>query len=813
MGSHRAPERGLPVSNRFVKWLLIGSLGFAVMVIVAMATAALWYRTTVARSQPQISGSINVAGIVDRVEIIRDIHGVPHIFARNEPDLFFAMGYAMAQDRLWQLDLFRRVGAGRLAEILGPEAIEIDRYFRSLSAAQKNRSLPHDLAFMVDSFSAGINAYIDDHNDRLPLEFKLLGYRPEPWNPQDYFSVYTLINWGLSIGWRVDLIAAGVLRKVGEERFLAAFPTATETDLSILSEIRQTLPNVFSPAQSVVAAVTRLPGFTPGPASNNWVISAKRSDTGQPLLANDTHMALTNPSLWWEVHLACPTIEAAGFAIPGLPGLPVGRNRHVAWGVTNVMVDDVDFYIEQLNPQNPLKYLYADRWEDMRTQVERIRVKGAEPVEFNVQLTRHGPVIASADSDADIPADKVVSARWTVFEVDGPARAAYLLLKSGDAAGVVAALAHWYAPGQNFVFADTGGTIGYQCSAAIPIRPRGNGLLPLPGWTGTNEWSGFIAFDKLPHISDPAEGYIASANNPVTGGDYPHVIGTYWEPTDRISRIRHLLEANQRLSVADMMSMQSDITPPMAAELTAAMLRILEENPHIFPDPRIREILGKWDLQMTRGSSAAALVETTYLKLLENIFQDELGAELYARYIGLTIFAPRALRQILKSGRSAWLDDIRTSEAETLTDAIEKSMHQAVAHLRERLGPKVESWTWGHLHTLTFRHILGERKPLNRLLDLGPYPTSGSHLTVNKKQYDYTAPFAVKEGVSQRMIVDLAAPETAFHVLPTGQSGLLGNPHYQDQVALYLDGRYHPSWLNQADINRHAEASLVLLPR
>jgi penicillin amidase len=801
------------MGNRFVKWLLIGSLSFAVIVMTAMAAAFFWYRNTVASSQPQTNGSITVVGIREPVEIIRDIHGVPHIFARNEPDLFFAMGYAMAQDRLWQLDLHRRIGAGRLSEILGQEAIEVDRYFRTLSAARKNRPLPPNLAFMVDSFAAGINAYIAGRNDRLPLEFKLLGYRPEPWTPQDYFSVYTLINWGLSIGWKVDLTAAEVLRKVEEEMFREAFPAATETDLPIVSEIMQTLPNVFSAAQSMVAAVEEQTGYTSGPASNNWVISGNRTVTGKPLLANDTHMALTNPPLWWEVHLVCPTIDATGFAIPGLPGLPVGRNRDVAWGVTNVMADDVDFYIEQLNPQDPSQYRYTDRWEDMRIQVERIRVKGAEPVDFEVRLTRHGPIIAGTESDTEIPKDKVVSARWAVFEFDVPARAAYLLLKAGDAAGVVAALQYWNAPGQNFVFADTHGTIGYRCSAAIPVRPRGNGLLPLPGWTGTDEWAGFIAFDKLPHTTDPQAGYIASANNPVTGGRYPHVIGTYWEPRDRISRIRQMIDAKPRLSIDDMKSIQTDVNSPLAAELTAAMLRVMEEKPDSFPQHQMRDILKQWDFKMTRDSSAAAMVETTYLNLLANIFQDELGADLYNRYIGMTIFAPRALRRILKSGQSAWLDDIGTPEIEALADVIEKSMHQAFAYLRERMGSEVEKWTWGHLHTLTFRHVLAERKPLQRLFDLGPYRTSGSHLTVNKKQYDYTAPFAVKEGVSQRMIVDLSSPETALHVLPTGQSGLLGNPHYKDQVNLYLDGLYHPSWLNRSDIDRHTEAKLVLMPR
>ena len=800
------------MGNRFVKWMLIGSLGFAVAVIVTMAIALFWYQHTVAKSQPQTNGSTTVSGIRDTVEIIRDIHGVPHIFARNEPDLFFAMGYAMAQDRLWQMDLHRRIGAGRLAEILGQKALEVDRYFRTLSAAQKNRPLPPNLAFMVESFAAGINAFIENRNDRLPLEFKLLGYQPEPWSPHDYFSVYTLINWGLSIGWRVDLTAAEVLRKVKEEKFHEAFPTATETDLPIVSAIMQTPPDVFSATQSMVAAVERLTGFIPGPASNNWVIAGNRTDTGKPLLANDTHMALTNPSLWWEVHLVCPTIDAAGFAIAGLPSLPVGRNRDVAWGVTNVMVDDVDFYIEQLHPQNPLQYRYKDRWEDMRTRVEKIRVKGAEPLEIKVHLTRHGPVVASTESDAKIPGDKVVSARWAVFEVDVPARAAYLLLKAGDAAAVVAALEYWNAPGQNFVFADTHGTIGYWCSAAIPIRPRGNGLLPLPGWTGTDEWAGFIAFDKLPHTIDPQEGYIASANNPVTGSRYPHVIGTYWEPRDRISRIRAMIDAKPRLSIDDMKSIQTDVASPLAAELTAAMLRVLEEKPDRFPQPHIKDLLNQWDFQMSRDSSAAAMVETTYLKLLANIFQDELGADLYNRYIGLTIFAPRALRHILNSERSTWIDDTRKPKAETLADIIEKSMHQAFAYLQERLGPEVENWTWGHLHTLTFRHMLAERKPLQRLFGLGPYRISGSHLTVNKKQYDYTAPFAVKEGASQRMIVDLSSPETALHVLPTGQSGLLGNPHYKDQLNLYLDGQYHPSWLNRSDIDRHSEGTLVLKP-
>lgn len=798
------------MQNRFVNWLGIGLLALAGIAVLAAAGTYFWFQRTVSRSQPQISGAITVTGIRNPVEIVRDIYGIPHIYAQNEPDLFLAMGYAMAQDRLWQMEFYRRIGSGRLAEILGKEALVADRHFRTIAAADKNRPLPNDVRFLTDAFAAGVNAYIERHRDRLPLEFELLGFQPEPWQPDDYGSITTLINWGLSLGWKVDLTAADILQKVGKDRFGEAFAPPDDAGLSIVPEFDPIPTDDFSAVGAASSAVSRLIGFTPAPASNNWVISAARSGTGKPLLANDTHMPLTNPCLWWEVHLVCPTIEAAGFAIPGLPGLPLGRNRHVAWGVTNVMVDDVDFYLERLNPQNPLQYRYQDRWEDMRLVRQTIRVKGAAPVELDIRLTRHGPVI---DHGQFGDANQVMSARWALSDLDPPARAAVGLLKAATVADVVAALKNWAAPGQNFVFADTGGSIGYWCCATIPIRPRGNGLLPVPGWTGTDEWSGYLPFEQRPHVIDPTDGYAATANNTVSDATFPHVIGTYWEPIDRISRIRDLISAKPRLSVDDMVAMQTDNLCPLATELMPVMRRVMDQRFTAAPEARIRDILAQWDYRLRKQSAAAAIYETTYLHLIENIFMDELGPDLYRRYIGLTVFAPRALRHLLRTGRSDWIDDVATPQTETLADVVEKSLRQALADLRRRFGSDVKRWTWGRLHTLTFRHPLGERRPLGRVFDLGPYPTSGSHLTVDKKQYDYTRPFTVREGVSQRMVVDLADPAVALHVLSTGETGLLGNAHNSDQTELYLEGRYHPSWLNRSDIDRHAEATLVLKPR
>jgi len=798
------------MQNRWVKWLGIGLLGLLGAALLAAAGTFFWFQHTVSKSQPHISGTITVAGIHDLVDIIRDVHGIPHIYAQNEPDLFFAMGYAMAQDRLWQMEFYRRVGTGRLAEILGEKALEADRHFRTLAAGGRHRSLPDEAGILTDAFAAGINAYLERHRDRLPLEFKLLGFQPEPWQSDDVSAIYTLINWGLSLGWKVDLTAADILKKVGKDRFRDAFAPPAEAGRPIALEIDPIPTLDFSGVVATFSKVSRLTDFTPAPASNNWVISGARSVTGKPLLANDTHMPLTNPSLWWEVHLICPTIDAAGFAIPGLPGLPLGHNRHAAWGVTNVMVDDVDFYIERLNPQNPLQYRYEDHWEDMRSVRQTIRNKGAASVDIDIRLTRHWPVIEIRQFD---DSNQVVSARWAVNDLDLPARAAFRLLKAATVADVVEALKDWEAPGQNFVFADTDGSIGYWCCAAIPIRPRGNGLLPVPGWTDADEWAGYLPFEKRPHAIDPPDGYVASANNAVSDLTFPDVIGTYWEPIDRISRIRELINAKPRLSVDDMTAIQTDIACPLAAELMPLMLSVMDQRFTAEPEAPIRDILAQWDYRMSAQSAAATIYETTYLNLLENIFKDELGPALYRHYIGLTVFAPRALRHILRTGRSVWLDDVDTPQTETLADEIEKSLRQALTDLRSRFGTDVTRWTWDRLHTLTFHHPLGERKPLDRLFDLGPYPTSGSHLTVNKKQYDYNRPFTVREGVSQRMIVDLANPAVALHVLPTGESGLLGNAHNSDQIDLYLEGRYHPSWLTRSDIEHHAEATLALKPR
>ena len=450
------------------KWIFIIGMIFLGLILVVALGGYIWFERTTRRSLPQTSGEIALAGLKEGVEIIRDTYGVPHIYAKNEPDLYFALGYAMAQDRLWQMEFLRRLGHGQLSEILGEELVKVDRYFRTIAAAGVNRKIPKDLAFFPKSFADGVNAYLKTHSDRLSLEFKLLGHKPQPWTDEDYVAILKVVNWGLSEGWKMDLTAAGILEKVGMEKWREAFPVWPDHAPLIVPEPLRGLSELSAPFLRTILFAERLTGFSASAASNNWVVSGKKSVTGKPILANDPHLGLTNPSFWWEAHMVCPTINVSGFAIPGVPGIPIGHNLDVAWGVTNVMVDDVDFYVEKINPENPRQYWFKGRWEDMKVKEETIRVKGREPVKVEILLTRHGPIV----TDGKGSNGKAFSARWAFTEGVQPAQAAYLLAKAKNIQEVKEALKYWELPCQNFVFADVNGNIGYWCCATIPIRSK-----------------------------------------------------------------------------------------------------------------------------------------------------------------------------------------------------------------------------------------------------------------------------------------------------------------------------------------------------
>jgi penicillin amidase len=785
------------------RWIFIIGVTLLGLVLVVAVGGYVWFELTTRKSLPQTSGEISLASLKEDVEIIRDTYGVPHIYAKNEADLYFALGYAMAQDRFWQMEFLRRLGHGQLSEILGEELVRIDRFFRTIAAAGVNRTIPDDLAFLPTSFADGVNAYLKAHPDRLPFEFKLLRYKPQPWTAEDYFAILKVVNWGLSNGWKVDLVAARILEKMGTEKWKEAFPVWPDQAPLIVPGEYRALSELSAPLLETISFAERLTGFSTSAASNNWVVSGKKSVTDKPILANDPHLGLTNPCFWWEAHMVCPSINVSGFAIPGVPGIAIGHNLNVAWGVTNVMVDDVDFYVEKINPENPRQYWFKDHWEEMIVREETIRVKGQDPVKAEILLTRHGPIVTDGkDSNG-----KAISARWAFTEGLQPGRAAYLLAKAKNIQGLKEALKYWELPCQNIVFADVDGNIGYWCCATIPIRSKGFGILPMPGWTEEHEWKGYVPFEARPHLINPKENFIATANNKVIDDDYPYFISHYWEPVDRITRIHQLLKAKEKLSVDDFKAMQQDVYSVLATELVPKMIQVLESRFTDEEGRKAKEFLSKWDFIMDKDSVGACQFEVTFRKMMENIFRDELGEELFNEYLRTSTFPPSALKMMIRKGSSLWFGK------KSLEDILAMSMKQMFSELREVMGNDMNKWTWGKIHSLTFEHVLGKKRLLARIFNLGPFQVGGSHLTVNMRYYPYEEPYRVKHGVSERMIVDLSNIGNSLHVLPTGESGNLKSPHYKDQVDLYLSGGYHTAWTDRREVEKNSEATLILKPK
>ena len=523
--------------------------------------------------------------------------------------------------------------------------VETDRFFRLLTAGGLNKEAPVEFGFVLTSFADGVNAYLTNQRDRLPLEFKLLRFEPGPWEPEDYLAILKVVNWGLSVGWSTDQTAAKILEKVGEEKFREVFPVYPGSSPIMIPKegaISSTFPNSLRNALSSMEKRVDLPSPA---ASNNWVVSGMKSVSGKPILANDPHLTLTNPSFWWEAHIVCPTINVSGYGIAGVPGIPMGHNQHIAWGVTNVMVDDVDFFIEKINPDNPRQYLYKGKWEDMKVIEETIGVKGKEPVKSEILLTRHGPILKKLSEGAE---PKAIAVKWAFTEGLQPAKAAYLLTKAKDISDVKNALQYWELPSQNFVFADTNGNIGYWCCATVPVRSKGDGFLPVPGWTGDYEWQGYLPFEERPHIINPEEGFFATANNKIDIENYPQFISHYYEPVDRITRIRRLLTAKEKLTVEDIKQMHQDVYCVLAAELTPKIMQVLEERSSNADAQRVQKTLSQWNFKMEADSVGACLFEMTYRNMMENIFKDELGEELFRKYLETTVFPPRAIRSLVR---------------------------------------------------------------------------------------------------------------------------------------------------------------------
>ena len=799
-----------------LKKILI-ALGVVVLVVVLVVGGGGYL--FIRRSFPTTNGTIRVPGLQSEVRVYRDQWGVPNIYADNLHDLFFAQGYVHAQDRLWQMEFNRRVGSGTLSEVLGEATLEDDKFLRTIGlrrAAEKDwEGLDKDTRAALQAYADGVNAFIESHKDRLPLEFVILGatqvpgYVPAPWTPVDSLVWGKVMCWDLGANWRDELKWARFIQKLGEETTRELMPAYPQAGPFIIPPEAKDYRDLGTPDLFPDEHLARLLGNDgEGLGSNNWVVDGTMTASGKPLLANDPHLSLQMPSTWYEIGLHAPGLDVVGASFPGVPAVIIGHNERIAWGVTNVGPDVQDLYLEKVNPDNPYQVEYMGQWEDVKVVTEEIHVAGQdEPVSLEVRITRHGPIINDVVEGLAQP----TAFRWTALEGQQLFRAVLLIDQADNWQEFRDALRYWDAPSQNFVYADVEGNIGYQMPGDIPIRAQGQGLVPVPGWTGEYEWTGYIPFDELPSVFNPPTHLVVTANNKVVPDVYPYFITYGWSAPYRAQRITELLSAANpgSLTVDDMRDIQADVYSISAEKLMPYLVALEPEG--WLQERVMRDLLKPWDYYLSADSAAASVFEVFYWKLVEHTFQDELG-ELYPTYLEMGNYHRPLLERLVEEPDNHWWDDVSTDVRETRDDIYRAAFADALKYLGRHYGDLHTLWRWDKMHTAHFDHPLGAVKPLDRIFNISGVPVGGDNFTVNPGSFKYKDLFSVNKGPSYRQIVDLSDWNNSRSMHTTGQSGQPFHKHFSDMIEPWRKVEHHPMLFDRAQIEQNREGLLVLVP-
>ncbi len=774
------------------------------------------------RALAVISGKLRAPGLQQPVEVLRDRWGVAHIYAQNQHDLFFAQGFVAAQDRLFQMEIWKRAGQGRLAEILGPGFLARDvnarllRYRGDMKAEYESYT-PDTLAILT-AFTGGINAYIDGltapGGPGLPVEFQLAGFSPDAWHPEDCLNRMAAFSMTGNAFSELEHAQAVALTGVAKASKLFDFDPAVTLDPAQGADFAGLAPSLL---KNLIGSDQRIefPARAPE-GSNNWTVSGALTYSGKPLLANDPHRVVGLPSLRYMVHLVAPGWNVAGAGEPGLPGVALGHNEHVAWGFTIFGLDQQDLYVEELNPADPLQYKTEGGWQRMEIQHEKFRVKEStsaadmrndvlrDPADLSsvdvlLKFTRHGPVLCDDGKRA-------LALRWVGSE---PGTAGYLASLAIDRAQsweqFESAVARWKVPSENLVYADTAGNIGEHSAGLAPIR-KWTGLLPMPG-AGGFDWAGFVPVGQLPHSFNPKEGFIATANHKMIPDRYPYNVGFEWASPYRITRIRSVFasakENNHKLTLPDMAYLQNDITSLPALEFQ----KLLRSTP-LQNDPSLRVFLD-WDGELERKSAEAVLYEV-WLEQIRGALAERFSKNhsvvqaLSGRYKDLP---PDSILRIL---RNAERDIFGDNPASTRDQLLAYTLKSAREELSKLQGPDASQWSWGKLHVVRFRHALDQQPSAKDLFDLGPLARPGDEYTPNATGMGDS--WEQVSGASYRQIIDLSDWDRSRVINTPGQSGQPGSPHYSDLLPLWDVGRYFPLLYSRRAVEAETTDRLTLEP-
>lgn len=743
-------------------------------------------------------GKIQVVGLREPVEVLRDRWGVPHIYARSQHDLFFAQGFVAAQDRLFQMELWKRAGQGRLAEILGASALPRDiaarllRYRGSMEA--EYQSYAPDTREILEAFTSGINAYIrrrlDPKGPGLPVKFQIAGFRPEYWKPEDCLTRMATLS--VTGNAPEELALAQLVSLIGAKKATALenFDPATTLEIPTGEDLSGLSPALIAGFEGTDRRIEFPANFQ---GSNNWTISGKMTRSGKPLLANDPHRTIALPSLRYVVHLNAPGWDVIGAGEPALPGVSIGHNQDIAWGLTVFPIDQEDLFLEELNPKNPNEYRTATGWAAMRMEHEVFHVKGGADVTKELKFTVHGPVLWQDGKRA-------LALRWVGTE---PGTAPYLTGISVDRAHnwheYLAAMERWRTPPENLVYADRDGNIGEQSAGLTPLRRKGNGLLPAPGWAGY-EWAGFVPFSQLPRQFNPKREYIATANNKTIPPNYPYKVGYSWS-TDRIARIEQVLDSvrdqKRLLDIQNMAALQNDVVSLPAQEL----VRTLSSSGAV--DGAAEKLLAGWDSDLQMNSPAAALYElwVRHLRtaMLERIAPNASNAAIY--------LGADTLARLIAHPSADFFGNDPIEERNAIVRDTLKAAYAEFQSLRD----DSSNLTWGDLHTVLFRDALDPLPGLKSILDVGPFARPGDGTTVDATAFT-SENFNQIAGASYREIFDLNNWDNSEGVNAPGESGQPGSPHYEDLAPLWRDGQYFQLAYSRQAVEQVTVDRLELLP-
>ncbi|MFT5840369.1 MAG: penicillin amidase [Flavobacteriales bacterium] len=782
-----------------------------VIILIFVGVACAWY---IYSKQPQRSGEISLVNLQAPVTVRYDERGVPHIQAQNEADMYRTLGFVHAQDRLFQMEMVRRLARGELAAILGPKLLDTDRLFRTLGirahanayVAKMDVNTPANKA--LNAYLDGINQYQDTHP--APLEFDILGIPKRPFTAEDTLSVAGYMAYSFAAAFRTEPVLTYVRDQLGAD-YLKVFDLAwhpegvvpmalTQSDWSDLNQIAHISQEALTDS-----------GLALFEGSNAWAVSGHRTASGKPLLAGDPHIGFAVPSVWYEAHLSYPGFELYGHHQALNPVASLGHNLDFGWSITMFQNDDIDLIAEKLNPDNPNQVWYQDRWVELQSRSENIEVKGEDPVTITLRRSPHGPIIN--DALGKYSGNTPIAMWWAFLETENPILEGFYRLNRADTLEKArAASEKIHAPGLNIIWANASGDIGWWAAAKLPIRPSEvDPTFILDGSSSEADKLGFVPFTDNPQEENPARGYIVSANHQPVPDSGVEVPGYYNLPARAIQLNKHLADSNVKWDLQNSQALQLDTGSGYAQRLLTPLLPIIQATASA-NEQELIQILSNWDGQHNLDDIAPTLFNQLVYQLSYEAMSDELGDNFFSTLISTRVI-DFALPRLAAEPNSPWWDNRTTTVTENRATIVSVAWQASLKHLRSTLGANTANWQWGKAHILTHEHPLSQQKPFDKLFNVGQFAAPGGHETPNNLSHKMgPAPWPVLYGPSTRRLIDFADPTQSLGINPVGQSGVLFDQHYQDQAQPYIDGQYQKQHFSEVDVTANAKSTLQLIP-